>query len=250
QSVPHGKKRPGDNSLESEQRLSKRFDLLNLGTCLVQHMHTYLPTHHHSCAHTLTLTTSADKNGTRLYIPVPGSSDIAVGGAVNPLLQQHQTPTATTTTPIPLPTSTRPLRKRASLRKPHKRTPPPQQQHQPAANDEEFMQIDPTPHKIYIHDLSAELSSSSASENEDDEYDGESPPIFLSDIERHLSKIPRHVLLAGAPEARPDNQMVLYNVPSSLSVPQERDSVRKAIVEARARVRERQACGLVEPERV
>lgn len=120
------------------------------------------------------------------------------------------------------------------------------------------MQIDPTPHKIYIHDLSAELSSSSS---EEDDEDGDAPPIFLSDIERHLSKIPRHVLLAGsqgansgssnrAPEARPDNQMVLYNVPSSLSVPQERDSVRKAIVEARARVRERQACGLVEPERV
>jgi hypothetical protein len=31
QDAPHGRKRSADNSLESEQRLSKRFDLLNLG---------------------------------------------------------------------------------------------------------------------------------------------------------------------------------------------------------------------------
>jgi hypothetical protein len=34
---------------------------------------------------------------------------------------------------------------------------------------------------------------------------------------------------------------VLYNVPSSLSVPEERDGVRKAIVEARKRIRTGQA---------
>jgi len=31
QSAPHGKKRSAENGLESEQRLSKRFDLLNIG---------------------------------------------------------------------------------------------------------------------------------------------------------------------------------------------------------------------------
>ena len=36
QSQPHGVKRAADSSLESEQRLSKRFDLLNLG------MHRYV----------------------------------------------------------------------------------------------------------------------------------------------------------------------------------------------------------------
>ena len=30
-SAPHGKKRAADSSLDGEQRLSKRFDLLNLG---------------------------------------------------------------------------------------------------------------------------------------------------------------------------------------------------------------------------
>lgn len=34
--------------------------------------------------------------------------------------------------------------------------------------------------------------------------------------------------------------MVLYNVPSSLSVPEEQDNVRKAIIESRARAREKQ----------
>jgi hypothetical protein len=29
--APHGKKRPAESSLDGEQRLSKRFDLLNLG---------------------------------------------------------------------------------------------------------------------------------------------------------------------------------------------------------------------------
>ena len=41
-SAPHGKKRPADASLEGEQRLSKRFDLLNLGMYYVYTNHRYL----------------------------------------------------------------------------------------------------------------------------------------------------------------------------------------------------------------
>ena len=93
------------------------------------------------------------------------------------------------------------------------------------------MQVEDTPHRVYIHDLAAELS--------DLESDEENP-IFLSDIEKHIAKIPKHVLMGPEPKPTKDNQIILYNVPSSLSVPEERDSVRKAIVEARARVRERQ----------
>ena len=36
-------------------------------------------------------------------------------------------------------------------------------------------------------------------------------------------------------------QLVLYRVPSSISVPEEQDSVRKAIIEARARLREKKS---------
>lgn len=151
--------------------------------------------------------------GARLYIPVPSSSDAA---AVTP----------TTTTPHPLaPNAPKAKRKRAP---------------RPPTNDDS-MQVEDTPHRVYIHDLAAELS--------DTDSDSENP-IFLSDIEKHLSKIPRHVLLGPPPKATEHNQMVLYNVPASLTVPEEQDNVRKAIVEARQRIREKQVSGITEPERV
>jgi hypothetical protein len=100
------------------------------------------------------------------------------------------------------------------------------------------MHVEDTPHRVYISDLSAELS--------DIESDEENP-IFLSDIEKHLSRIPKHVLLGPEPKPTEHNQVVLYNVPASLSVPEERDNVRKAIVEARQRIRERQVNPNTEP---
>ena len=102
------------------------------------------------------------------------------------------------------------------------------------------MQIEDTPHRVYIHDLAAELSDIESDED---------TPIFLSDIEKHLSKIPKHVLMGPEPKANENNQMVVYNVPASLSVPEERDGVRKAIVEARRRIREGMGSGVVEPEK-
>ena len=71
---------------------------------------------------------------------------------------------------------------------------------------------------------------------------------FLSDIEKHLSRIPKHILLGPEPKPTEHNQVVLYNVPASLSVPEAQDNVRKAIVEARQRIRDRQASPLTEPE--
>lgn len=102
------------------------------------------------------------------------------------------------------------------------------------------MDIEDTPHRVYIHDLAAELS--------DIESDEENP-IFLSDIEKHLSKIPKHVLLGPEPKSTETNQLVLYNVPASLSVPEDQDGVRKAIVEARQRIREKQANPIIELDR-
>jgi len=100
------------------------------------------------------------------------------------------------------------------------------------------MEVEDSPHKVYIHDLAAELSDVES----DDEH-----PVFLSDIEKHLSKIPAFLLAGPEPKPTRDNQLVLYNVPSSLSVPEEADSVRKAIVEARARMREKQGSTVQEP---
>jgi hypothetical protein len=95
------------------------------------------------------------------------------------------------------------------------------------------MQVDDTKHKVYIYNLDDELSSESDSDDKD-------KVIFLPDIEKHLrsSRIPSQIL--ANPQDLADKQLVLYSVPSSISVPEEQDSVRKAILEARARLREKQ----------
>ncbi|KAI0505798.1 hypothetical protein F5B22DRAFT_492028 [Xylaria bambusicola] len=126
------------------------------------------------------------------------------------------------------------------------------------AND--GMQLDDTKHKVYIYDLDAELSS--ADENSESESSLPGSPtsgrgrlVFLPDIEKHLSRsrIPHAVFankegdLAG--HNINDMQMVLYSEPSSLTVPREHDSVRKAILEARARARQRQKDGQSEAKR-
>jgi hypothetical protein len=99
--------------------------------------------------------------------------------------------------------------------------------------DDDAMQVDDSKHKVYIYDLDAELSES---ESDDGKL------VFLPDIEKHLreSRIPPSVLANSEGELAGNKQLVLYNVPSSLSVPEAQDSVRKAIIEARARVRAKQ----------
>ncbi|PNP58613.1 hypothetical protein THARTR1_01629 [Trichoderma harzianum] len=103
-----------------------------------------------------------------------------------------------------------------------------------ATSDEnETMQVDDSKHVVYINDLDAELSSDS--ENDDGKL------VFLPDIEKHLrqNRIPRHILANDDGELA-GMQLVLYSDPKSLSVPEEKDSVRRAIIEARHRAREEQ----------
>ena len=91
------------------------------------------------------------------------------------------------------------------------------------------MQLDDTKDKIYIHDLEDQIA----------EIEDEEKMLFLPDIEKKLARIPQYLLTENLrPTA--ENQMVLYGVPASLSVPEERDNVRKAIIESRARAREKQ----------
>jgi len=98
------------------------------------------------------------------------------------------------------------------------------------------MQVDDTASRIYIHDLDAELADLETNSNEE-------KLIFLPDIEKKLSKIPEHLLRAGGASKITDDgehqELVLYSVPSSLTVSEEYDSVRKAILETRARAREK-----------
>ncbi|KAI9886187.1 MAG: hypothetical protein M1823_001982 [Watsoniomyces obsoletus] len=95
------------------------------------------------------------------------------------------------------------------------------------------MQVDETPNRIYIADIDAELSSDDASD--------ENKVVFLPDVDKRLMKIPKALLTSqNPPLLNTHTELVLYSVPSSLSVPAEQDNVRKAIIEARARVREEQ----------
>lgn len=94
------------------------------------------------------------------------------------------------------------------------------------------MQVDDTRDRVYIYNLDEELADV---ESEEEKL------IFLPDIEKRLSKIPKHVL-TGRREDEPENQeLVLYGVPKSLTVDESHDSVRKAILEARQRQREKAA---------
>ncbi|KAK2593199.1 hypothetical protein QQS21_009086 [Conoideocrella luteorostrata] len=103
---------------------------------------------------------------------------------------------------------------------------------QPTAPDDS-MQLDDSKHKVYIYNLDDELSS----ESEDEE----GKLVFLPNIEKHLrdNRIPPHIL-ANSDGELAGMQLVLYSDPRSLSVPEEKDGVRKAIIDSRQRAREKQ----------
>lgn len=113
------------------------------------------------------------------------------------------------------------------------------------ATGDEMMQLDDTKHKVYIYNLDDELSSDADSDPD------EARLVFLPDVERHLraNRIVPGVPGGGVPRPILPNkdgelagmQLVLYDDGvRSVSVPEEQDSVRKAIIEARERHRRRQ----------
>lgn len=98
---------------------------------------------------------------------------------------------------------------------------------------DDTMQLDDSKHKVYIYNIDDELSSDSESD------DGKL--VFLPDIEKHLraTRIPPSIL--AKPDAEVEGmEVVLYSDPKSLTVPEGKDSVRKAIIESRRRTREQQ----------
>lgn len=144
-----------------------------------------------------------EQNGSKLYVPV-------------------ETPSATSINNVPTP---------------HPHATVANTDHDDDMDD--MMRLDDTKHKVYIYDLDDELTS------EDDDSDSRSDDgrlIFLPDIEKHLkaNRIPPHVL-ANSDGELAGMQMVLYSDPKSLSVPEDKDGVRKAIIEARQRLRDKQS---------
>ena len=93
------------------------------------------------------------------------------------------------------------------------------------------MQVEDTKDRVFIHDLDAELAESEPDEEQ---------LIFIPDIERHLAKVPKHVLTDRDQDTKKENQLILYQIPATLSVPENKDSVRKVIIEARTRAQQKQ----------
>ena len=110
-------------------------------------------------------------------------------------------------------------------------TPAPASQSQQDLDD--AMRIDDSKHRVYIYNIDDELSSDSESE--------EGRLVFLPDIDKHLraNRIPPRVLANDEGELA-GMQLVLYSDPKSLTISEDKDSVRKAIIESRGRLRDRQ----------
>jgi hypothetical protein len=102
--------------------------------------------------------------------------------------------------------------------------------HPNGSSPDDLMFVDDTKDKVYIRDLESEIAQIEAEEPRG---------IFLPDIDRRISAIPQQLLQNQTNNA--NSQMVLYQVPSSISVPEDQDHVRKAIIATRARAREEQA---------
>ncbi|OAP63587.1 hypothetical protein AYL99_02814 [Fonsecaea erecta] len=123
----------------------------------------------------------------------------------------------------------------------------------PTLPDADFMTIDDAPHRIIIHDLESEIAQIEAEEA------AHNATIFLPDIDRKVSRVPQKLLrpqnhdrlpqATGLPPENLNTALVLYRDPSSISVPEEEDVVRKTIIEARRRAREKTAEEQREKER-
>jgi len=81
---------------------------------------------------------------------------------------------------------------------------------------------------VYVSDLDS-----------DSESDADDKVVYLPDVERKLSRIPYQLVSGGSKDLPTSTELVLYSVPSSISVPEQKDVVRRAIIESRQRLREK-----------
>ncbi|CDM36178.1 hypothetical protein DTO013E5_8997 [Penicillium roqueforti] len=97
------------------------------------------------------------------------------------------------------------------------------QRNQDLSSSNDAMILDDTKHTTYIHNLDQEL------------MEADSPGLVFSPFAEKVLSVPQSVLSDSKPSGK---ELVLYTEPSSLTVPKEKDNVRKAILESRARARE------------
>ncbi|KAF8439167.1 hypothetical protein BGX38DRAFT_1208771 [Terfezia claveryi] len=91
--------------------------------------------------------------------------------------------------------------------------------------EQERMEVD---NVVYVSDLDS-----------DSESDADDKVVYLPDIERKLNRIPYQLVSGGSNDLPTSTELVLYSVPSSISVPEQKDVVRRAIIESRQRLREK-----------
>lgn len=97
------------------------------------------------------------------------------------------------------------------------------QHNQELSSPNDAMILDDTKHTTYIHNLDQEL------------MEADSPGLVFSPFVQKVLSVPQSVLSDSKPSGK---ELVLYTEPSSLTVPKEKDNVRRAILESRARARE------------
>jgi hypothetical protein len=194
-----GLKRTADDSFDDDHRFAKRFNLLNLGICSFS-LHCSSLSLLHCSFPSFALACFAPSSSTHLDSRLPPADS-------KPLY------TANNHDKLYIPVSARPQLQAAVTS-----IPP----------TEEHMQLDDTKHRVYIHNLDDELSDIESDEEK---------LVFLPDIEKKFNTIPRHILVGDKKDTH--QELVLYNLPPSLSVPVEQDNVRKAILEARERAKEK-----------
>lgn len=99
----------------------------------------------------------------------------------------------------------------------------------PKLNDP--MALDDTKYTTYIYDIDHEIRGCDHQED---------AVTLLPGITGTLMSIPKSLLTDVKPHSR---ELVLYQEPTSLTIPKEQDNVRRAIAESRARARARQGLG-------
>lgn len=86
------------------------------------------------------------------------------------------------------------------------------------------MLLDDTKHTTYVHNLDHELA----------EPDPPEEGLVILPLAAKMMSVPESILLNSSSKGK---ELVLYTEPTSLTVPKDKDTVRKAILESRARAR-------------
>lgn len=200
-----GLKRTADDSFDDDHRFAKRFNLLNLGIAPSHYIALPPPSF------------TAPSPASRLLVSLlPPHFNSCISSHLDfhlPPANSDSLCVANNHDKLYIPVSARPQLQTAVT------TSPPTEEH---------MQLDDTKYRVYIHNLDDELSDIESDEEK---------LVFLPDIEKKFNTIPRHILVGDKKDSH--QELVLYNLPPSLSVPVEQDNVRKAILEARERAKEK-----------